>query len=298
MFKKYQHVEKLGNTEVHEIEFGECYIFPKLDGTNASIWLEDGEVCAGSRNRKLSLDNDNAGFLAWVVEQENIKKFFIENPTVRLFGEWLVPHSLKTYRDVAWRSFYVFDYCIDTTEELIYSHFNTYYTKLEAFNIDYIPPLIIVNNPTYERLITCCEKNTFLLKENSGFGEGIVLKNYAFSNKYGRTCWAKIVTAEFKDKHVREMGATRINEKSMIEEEIADKYCTKSLCEKVKAKIENERDGWSSRCIPQLLGVVYYDIIREEMWDILKSKKFPIINFKTLQTFINRKIKTNMPEIF
>lgn len=53
MFKKYMHLERFGNDEVLGIELGECYVFPKLDGTNASLWVgEDGSVQAGSRNRR------------------------------------------------------------------------------------------------------------------------------------------------------------------------------------------------------------------------------------------------------
>ena len=54
MFVKYQHVERFGNLEVQNIELGQCYIFPKIDGTNASVWLEDGDVKAGSRTRESS----------------------------------------------------------------------------------------------------------------------------------------------------------------------------------------------------------------------------------------------------
>ena len=58
-FLKYQHVERYGNDEVDGINIGTCYVFPKIDGTNASVWLgEDGEIHAGSRNRELRLDNE------------------------------------------------------------------------------------------------------------------------------------------------------------------------------------------------------------------------------------------------
>ena len=102
MFVKYQHLEKFGTTEVERIELGECYIFPKIDGTNSSVWIENGEVKAGSRNRELSLEKDNAGFFEWVLKQENIKNFLLENPTLRLNRKKLVRHSLKTYRENAW----------------------------------------------------------------------------------------------------------------------------------------------------------------------------------------------------
>lgn len=298
MFKKYQHLEKFGNTEVKDIEFGECYIFPKIDGTNASVWFEDGKVECGSRNRQLTLESDNAGFCRWVQDQVNLEDLFEAHPNIRLYGEWLVPHSLKTYRDTAWRNFYVFDVCIDDGDDVKYLKFEEYGVMLKPFGIDVIPPLVIIKNPTFERMMQACENNKFLLKENSGFGEGVVLKNYDFKNRFGRTTWAKIVTNEFKDKHVKEMGVSRINEKAMIEEAIAIEFCTKSLCEKVKAKIENDRGEWSSKFIAQLLETVYYDIIKEESWQIIKKHKNPTINYSTLKALVIRQIKANLPQIF
>ena len=35
-FRQYMHIERFGNEEVLGIELGESYVFPKLDGTNAS----------------------------------------------------------------------------------------------------------------------------------------------------------------------------------------------------------------------------------------------------------------------
>ena len=32
-FKQYQHIERFGTTEVQHIELGECFVFPKIDGT-------------------------------------------------------------------------------------------------------------------------------------------------------------------------------------------------------------------------------------------------------------------------
>ena len=61
---KYQHIERIGTDETDGILIGSVYVFPKLDGTNASVWLNsDGTIGAGSRNRTLSAQSDNAGFV-------------------------------------------------------------------------------------------------------------------------------------------------------------------------------------------------------------------------------------------
>lgn len=148
-FEKYQHIERFGTDEVDGIECGECYVFPKIDGTNSSLWVDDGEIKAGSRNRELSLDKDNAGFLEAIKDDGRVKAFFAEYPTLRLFGEWLVPHTLKTYRSDAWRRFYVFD-VMDGEK---YLHYNQYKPMLEKHGLEFIPPICIVNNGTDETFI-------------------------------------------------------------------------------------------------------------------------------------------------
>lgn len=295
-FKKYPHLERFGTTEVQNIELGNCFIFPKLDGTNASLWLSEGyHLSAGSRNRELTYEKDNAGFYTWAVLQMNIQDFFDNNPKLRLYGEWLVPHSLKTYRENAWRNFYVFDVYNDEQEKFL--PYNEYAPILAEYNIKYIEPLAEVKNPDYDTLVKLCQKNTYLIEDGKGVGEGIVLKNYEFVNKYGRVTWAKIVTNEFKESNAKTFGHAEVKAKKLIEEEIAKKYVTTALCEKVYAKIENE-SGFTSKNIPQLLNIVYYDVVREECWNFVKEHKNPTINFKTLQHLIFAEVKNKMPNLF
>lgn len=296
-FKKYQHLERFGTSEVNGIEIGECYIFPKIDGTNASVWLgKDGIVQAGSRKRHLSVSEDNAGFYSWVLEQDNIRDYLLKNPNHTLYGEWLVPHSLKTYRDDKWEQFYIFDVCEHKDESVKYLKFKEYEPLLKEYGLEYIPPIRIIRNPTYDNLNKCLEENKYLIKDGYGTGEGIVVKNYDFSNKYGRTTWAKLVTSEFKEKHSKEMGSP-ITENKLVEESIAKEFVTKALCEKTYSKINNEKD-FSSKNIPQLLNTIYYDLVREDIWEILKKFNFPTINFKTLKSFVFIEVKTKIPEVF
>ena len=295
-FQKYMHLERFGTDEVQGIELGECLIFPKIDGTNASIWGIDGKVQAGSRRRHLTLDQDNAGFLNWAKDCAALKSFVGANPTLRLYGEWLVPHSLKTYREDAWRKFYVFDVQRAGSEEFI--HYNEYSELLEEHGIDYIPPICIMKNATYDGLLKELDNNVFLIEDGKGAGEGIVLKNYEYKNRFGRVCWAKMVTNQFKEKHVKAMGGQIKNCKQMVEQDICDKYLSKQLVDKVYAKIANEMEGWSSKYIPRLLQTVYYDLINEELWDAVKTMKNPTINFKTLNTLCIMTVKGLRPELF
>jgi hypothetical protein len=301
---KYQHLEKLGTAEVQDIELGECFVFPKIDGTNASVWAEDGEMQCGSRTRLLDADNDNAGFYAWATQQNNLKEFLTAHPTLRLYGEWLVPHSLKTYKETAWRNFYVFDVATEKQKAhegdhpLTYLHYNEYKPLLEKHSISYIHPIAVIKNGSYQQFINQLANNVYLIEDGAGTGEGIVLKNYAFVNKYGRTTWAKVVTSEFKEKHAKEMGPHVLNGTKLVEEEIADKYITQALCEKEHAKICADSDGWHSKLIPRLLHTIFYSVVKEEAWEFVKEHKNPTIDFKRLQHFVFAQVKEKMPQVF
>lgn len=292
-FLKYQHLEKFGTTEVQDIEIGVCYIFPKIDGTNASIWFDFG-VKAGSRNRELSIDNDNAGFCKFVEESNEISNFFSTNPTLRLYGEWLVPHTLKTYIDSAWRDFYVFDVMDDNGEYLDYE---TYKELLDEHGINYITPICKIKNPTDETIMRCLDKNTFLIKDDCGVGEGIVIKNYDYKNKYGRVCWAKIVKSEFKAQNQKVFGVSEIKEKKTPEEAIVVEFVTTTLVDKEYSKIASE-EGWTSRKIPKLLNIVFYCLVKEECWEFVKKYKNPTINFGRLMSLTFAKVKELKPELF
>jgi len=291
-FKKYQHIERLGTDETDGLTLGACTIFPKIDGTNASVWWDDG-IQAGSRNRHLSVGQDNAGFLAAMLKDEAVKSF-VENTGYRLFGEWLVPHSLKTYTEDAWRKFYVFD-VMDWNDQ--YLSYDAYAPLLEKYGVEYIPPLYTATDPTDEQLYGMLEKNNYLIQDGAGTGEGIVIKNYEFVNRFDRTVWGKIVTQEFKSKHVKEMGAPNMKGALTVERDIVDRFVTQALAEKTLEKIRTE-SGWTSKMIPRLLQTVYYDLVREDAWNFVKANKNPTIDFKKLQSLTFAKVKEHLPEKF
>jgi hypothetical protein len=295
-FRKYMHVERFGNDKVKEIVLGTCYVFPKIDGTNGSLWSEDGKLCAGRRRAQIeSVENDNFGFLAAVSGIPKYMEFFKEFPNLRLYGEWMIPHSLKTYKDSVWDTFWVFDVYDDVSERHL--EYEEYKSKLDSYDIEYIVPISIITNGSYEAFCKELDNNIFLIKDGEGVGEGIVIKNYSFVCRDGFVRWAKIITSDFKELHHKKMGAPVKEGKTLVEEKICNKYITKHFVDKVYYKIYNEV-GWESKYIPRLLNTVYYDLITEEMWDILKKYKNPIIDFKTLHTLVVRKIREVKSELF
>lgn len=64
----------------------ECCVSEKIDGTNASIWIdENGIIKAASRTRFITPQNDNFGFAKWVEQHtEELKVLGVGSH----FGEW------------------------------------------------------------------------------------------------------------------------------------------------------------------------------------------------------------------
>lgn len=67
---------------------------------------------------------------------------------------------------------------------------------------------------------------------------------------------------------------------------------TEDFVRKEKAKIELEHGGdWNSKMIPELLGRVWHELIKEETWNFVKEFKNPKINFKFMHGLCIQKTK-------
>lgn len=318
-FRKYDHVERLGHPEVQDIDVGLIHVFPKLDGTNASVWCElDGmRVRCGSRNRVLDPGSDNHGFCTWVLGDDPkaklLREFVETNPHLIVYGEWLVPHSLKTYRQDAWKRFWIFDVWHRGSGE--YLPFDSYAPKMEG--LDLILPLCTAENPSANQLREIMERNTFLLQDGAGAGEGIVLKNYLWRNKFGRQPWAKIVTNEFKEKNGAAFGPRHVKGERDIAAEIVAELATESFIRKEWTKVvnlvaneqrrptfadEDEEHGFVQanrhRIIPRFLGTLYYEFVQEEIREIVKKWKNPVLDFGRLNKLLTLRAKEVMREVF
>lgn len=288
-FKRYQHVEHFGSPLVEGIEFGECFIFPKLDGTNTSFWRNDPQmIMAGSRNRIITEDKPHFDFTEEFIvpNRVNLHKLFDSCPNWLVFGEWLVPHTLKSYREGAWKQFYAFD--VWDREKRRYLHYNVYATALKTLGINVIEPLKVINTPTEEQLLMAVNTNTYLVEDGCGLGEGIVIKNYGYiSPLTQKLTHAKMVRNEFKEENRRSFGYAELDGKSTPEGMIVEKAITPELVKKERAKIEGVIDpaDYRRQLIPRLLETVFYVLITEELYSTMSKLKLfgSTVDFKRLR---------------
>jgi hypothetical protein len=294
-FKKYQHIEKTQSSEVEGILNGEVHLFYKIDGTNSCVWLkEDGNLGFGSRNRELSLDNDNAGFMNEIKKDLDIYnallKYLNNHPKHIIYGEWLVPHTLKTYTSDSWRKFYIFDIYDTATES--YINYDIY-SKLIDYHypaLNYIPLITKLTNPTEDDIKSYLEKTgQFLISE--GLGEGIVIKNYNYRNRWGHIKWAKMLTEDFRNnkQHTRQF-ASENKEDNPIEYKII-KLMTIEHIQKEYHKLVEAKGEFNSKMIFELLNRVFNEFFRDNWEIILKKFKNPTIDFRKLKQLSDIKTK-------
>lgn len=199
MFIKYQHVERRFDLSKTRgiLDSGTIYLQPKLDGSNCSMWFEDGQIHIASRNNELSYHLDNAGCYNTLINDHRYKAFFEKYPDIILYGEWLVQHKIK-YREDAYRKFYIFDIMKKDDNSLFYD-----LCLLAEFNLNYIPIEVISS----EDLTQAIQDNTifekykqlgnFLIDSEVPAYEGLVVKNYSpWRNSFGLQTWVKLINDE------------------------------------------------------------------------------------------------------
>ena len=287
---KYQHVEKLGTVETEGIFDTEHYVQPKLDGSNGKIWYADGQIHFGSRNRQLSLHNDNAGFLAKFCADKRFHNFFGNRANLTLWGEYLAIGGSR-YIPSAKNKFYVFDVTFMQDSELVYLSPEVYEPILDTFNIEYVPVIAKGNKDNPIDIEKCLEQANFLL-EDGKVAEGIVIKNVGYRNPYGRRTWGKVVTDEYKkSKSAKKdkLGSGFDN----IEQSIIDLYCTEEFVRKeinYMAEVKNIEYTMLLNCYKldgkmkaEFIGKSYQEFLRDNFMLLIKKFKNPTIDFKELQ---------------
>ena len=293
-FKPYLHVERLNKTEVDNILNGTVRITAKLDGTNASVWAdEDGRMHYGSRKREISVEDDNAGFAAWMKsdaeEAALLIRFCQANPTIIVYGEWGVSKvgAIKKYTKEAINKLWIFDiYLREEERYLTWDEFNAALVMYDL--IDYrVELLATLTNPTLDDIIKVANENTFLLEGTDTLGEGVVIRRDNYVNCYGRYAVAKYVREDFRPDTPKVKRVIQVGE---VEHDFINRYLTQSELEKAKAKTTlacgEEYVSGNGKFIGMFLSLLWKDILEENIVDFCKRAKNPQIDFTALNSLI------------
>lgn len=296
-FKAYPKIHGLHKEECDGILNGKCYIQEKLDGANASIWLEDGDIHYGSRSRDLFLAKDNFnGFGDWVAEnKEKLENLFNAFPNFRLNGEWLVRHTIG-YNELSYKKFYLFDITFEVpdSEEEQLLDVEIMYSLAEEYGIPTAYLFGIYENPDLEVIKSHAGQSTLGQK-----GEGVVVKNLEFKNKFGDKQHGKYVTQEFKEDNAITFGGNNKSSETYNEMYYVNKFMTLPRVQKIFHKLESSEGRLDYKDIPRIMETCYHDLITEECWTIAQemSKSGKFFDFKEFRNLCNKKAKSIFIEL-
>lgn len=290
-FREYPKVQRLDKEECDGLLDNLVTVQEKVDGANVSLWLEDGEVQGGSRHRKLRDESFN-GFVDYIKKKPAIKKWLKANPNKRLYGEWLVRHTVN-YSELAWRKMYLYDVYDHETEQ--WWEQDSVEGLAKILGLEY--PTVFARDIKVEGEEGLTLLRSFVGKSTLGdVGEGIVIKNALWRNQFGDHVYAKMVHPSFKESNSILFNSTDKSSPAFSELTVIKKYATLARLEKVMHKLQPEIDHkLSIEDTARVINTAYHDMLTEEIWDM--TKHVVSLNFKTLQRLATKKFAQTYHDI-
>lgn len=292
--KKYTDIVRYGKSGTKDVLKKGDYITitEKMDGANASFRIDKTNplgISCYSRNKPLDAENNLGGFYEWVLNNIVPIKDKL-NPNYIYYGEWMNPHKVK-YKEEIYKNFYMFSIW-DLSEEL-----NQYLSddivkfeakKLDIKTVNYFYEGEFIN---YDHLMNFVGKSDLTLEPNTG--EGIVIKNVDYFDKYNRQCFVKLVSDKFTEIKKQKVPKT---DKSMIEGYIElMSVLTRARVDKMLYKIVDEGIIPDEDICIENMGNILKIINGLVYEDILKEESEVISNFD--QKSIRKLIGKNLPLI-
>lgn len=230
--KKYMDIVRLGHKSTENVlNVGDhITITEKIDGANSSFVLkEDGGVDCFSHKQKVTPDNTLRGFYEWV--HTNVKPEML-NPKYRYFGEWLVSHKIQ-YRPECYQQFYMFNVYDDEKEE--YLPDSVMRSEAERLGIKTVPLFYEGEYISFEHLVSFVGKSVMALNR----GEGVVVKNVDYRDKYGHQLFVKLVDADFCEVQ-KERNPKDPHQPVTVEQSFVNKCLTKARVDKMLRNLVDE----------------------------------------------------------
>lgn len=262
----YPKIYALGHAAISELLFDDVVVQEKVDGSQFSFGVLDGELQFKSRKCNLHIEDDTNMFYDGMAAITEIKDRLHPGWTYR--GEYLrrPKHNAITYDRIPKRCVIIFDINPGLEHYLLPHEVRA---ECEEICLEYVPTF-------YQGKINSFDVLKELLGATSELGgskvEGIVIKNYNRFGKDKKVLMGKWVREEFKEAIRHNPGGP---EKSMdILMQIATKYKTEARWEKAIQHLKEEGKLLNEpKDIGPLIAEVKRDIIEEE-GEMIKEELF------------------------
>lgn len=271
--KKYTDIVRLGHKSTQGVlqEGDYITITEKIDGSNASFILDEDSpigITCGSRNLKLSDSNNLNGFYFYVAQNIN-PSLLIEN--YRYFGEWLTSHKVQ-YKPEAYKKFYLFS----IYDESVGEYLSDEIVKAESVKLGLSTPEYFYegNYISFEHLLSFVGKSNLTLEPNTG--EGVVVKNVNYKDRYGNQTFVKLVSESFAE--IQKQKLPKDPSKLDVVMSLIQSVLTKPRVEKILMKKVDDGELDANygiedmgKILKLITSEVFYDCMKEES-DIFENQ--------------------------
>lgn len=289
--KKYTDVVRYGKSSTEDVLNKGDYISitEKIDGANASFRLDEENklgVSCYSRNTLLSEGNRLSGFYDWVTDNIVPIKDKL-NPNYIYYGEWLVQHKVR-YKEECYHKFYMFSVWNIEKEEYLSDEI----VKSEALRLGLTTTNYFYEGEfiSFEHLMSFVGKSDITLEPNTG--EGVVIKNVNYKDRFGRQMFVKLVSEKFA-----EVQKQKLPKNPKVNDELTNlvkTVLTKPRVEKILYKLVDEGLLKEDYAIEDM-GLILKTLGSKVYEDIMKEESDLFINFD--EDKVKRVCGKNTPNI-
>jgi hypothetical protein len=290
--KKYQDITRLGHkTTLGVLSKGDHIVIQeKIDGANASFRRVGNELFAFSRNNPLTPENTLGGFYEFV---QNLNISIGEGYI--FFGEWTNPHKVK-YPEHQ-KKFFLYDiYNVETGEYLAWDIVKTIG---ETLGLELVPVFYEGEYISFEHLQGFVGQTVLGGKLGDiETGEGIVVKNVNYKDRFGNQKFVKLVTDVFRE--VQKQKPAKDPKRELTQEQVfVDQTVTEARVEKMLYKFVDE-DILDEHFGIEDMGVILKNMNPRIQEDILKEESEMLpedYDVKQLSKAVARKVAMTVKKI-
>lgn len=262
----YGKIWAIGHAAINEIFFDDVLIEEKVDGSQFSFGIFNGELKVRSKGQELVLDAPEKMFNKAVDVVKQLAPLLRDGWTYR--GEYLQKpkHNVLAYDRTPVNNIILFD--INTAQET-YLSYEEKKAEAERLGLEVVPIL-------FQGKVSSVHDLTQLLEKTSVLGgqkiEGFVVKNYTRFTKESKVMLGKFVSESFKEKHKVDWKEGNPGQHDIIQN-IVNAYRTAARWDKAIIHLDEkgELEG-SPRDIGKIIKEVPKDLLAEceqEIKDLL-----------------------------
>lgn len=255
----YPKVYAVGHAAIQSLFDGEVTIEEKVDGSQFSWGLIDGEVTARSKGAQVHIEAPEGMFASAALTIKDLAPMLHPGWTYRAEYLQKPKHNVLVYERAPNRNLILFD--INPSPGEHYLSRIDKEREAKRLGLEIVPVLHIGSVYRPEELLRLLESDSILGGQKV---EGIVIKNYSRFGKDGKAMFGKYVREDFKEKHSQEWKASNPSISDIVDRIIAS-LRNENRWEKSVFHLRDRGELTNSpRDIGNLIKEVQRDIAAEE----------------------------------